>query len=366
MKKPFYLQEEFKQWMFTELKVSGETATSYFEYIEEANSKYLLFAEADNSKSDLFEMLDSHVPYGNWSRMDDAILYIIQFLNIKDITEKMSVSNDSLRNWVEALFHYRDFLDFYMETKINPMKESNFDDDDDDDDYAVFSGYKFDFIEKEESTKTENLNLCSVYSLTDLCKILKLRISYQDMYNHPVYYPLNLIKQILWLKGEKPFFENFIKNLVDNIDIHVANKKVKFKIISKIEINNGQVIVRHKGTNEKIFTKLSDNKTFKPFVANSFNGIAIDYEIPLLEILDLYKKEFSVISSISAELQECNKDVECPNELKIISREILQSEFANCLNIDNLKSELQFLSSKLKLQLMDREERRMKVILDIL
>jgi len=365
MKKPFYLQDEFKQWMFTELKVSVETANSYLKYIEAANSKYLLSTEANKSRSDLFEMLDSHVPYGNWSIMEEAILDIIHFLNQKDITEKMSVSNDSLRNWVEALFHYRDFLDFYMETKINPMKESNFDDDYDDD-YAVFGGYKFDFTETEESAKTENLNLCSVYSLIDLCKILKLRISYQDMYNHPVYYPLNFIKQFLYLKGEKQFFENWLKNLVDNITIHIKNKKVKFKFISKLEINYGQVFIEHQGVYEQVFTKLSDNKELQPFFANSFKDIAIDYEIPLLEILYNYKKQFSVINEISAELQDCNKDVECPNKLKIISREILQSEFVNSLNIEKLKSELQFFSSKLRLQLMESKERRMKVISDVL
>ena len=364
MKKLFYLQEEFKEWLHSEFNISLNEANSYIKNIEVANLKYLLFAETDNPNKDMFEMLDSHLQHSNWSVMDNAILNIIHFSNQKDIPDKLKTPNELVRNWVEALFHYRCFLDFYLEIKIEPEQESDWLDKETDE--TEFNDYKFDNTETAQYALVENLNVCSVYSLNDLYEILKLRISHQDMYNHPVYYPLNFIKHVLFAKGEKQFFENFIIYLVDNVDIHIANKKLKFKNISNIKINNSQVFVGYKGKYEQIFTKLSDNKNLKPFIANSFKDIAIDYEVPILEILYKFSTEFAEINKISSELQRTLNDAGCENELKIVSKRLLESEFINSLDVEKLKSELQFFSSKLKLQLMESKERQMKVILDIL
>jgi hypothetical protein len=352
MKNTFLLRKEFKEWLISIAKLPLPTVNSYLSYVAGVDKKFEINHERFDSLTNLFEILKVLVDDEDDFGMDNTIISIINELHKKDIDKILETPINTIRNWRSGLFQYREFLYYFIETNIKPTVDEN----------EIFEDYSFEDTEDDEVT---TINLIDDendynYSKTDLYKIFNLRIITQDRFYNHIYYPISFIKRFLYLNGEKQFLDNWVQNLLDNIDVHLENEKIKLKEVVELSITNKRVFVKHNKSTKIVLTRLSDNQTLAYFEVDLLKKIAIDHEKPLFNIMTENINMLDTINKITIELKKHIKGTPNPSKLKKANNALLQSECIDLFNIENLKKELEFLSSKTNLQLMDSRQNLIK------
>lgn len=368
MKNTFLLREEFKEWLIIFGKFPLPTVNSYLSYVGGVDKTFIIRKDGIEEETNLFEILKTQVKNGDDFEMDNTIISVINELYQKNIEIKLNTPLNTIRNWRSGLFQYREFLYYFIETKIEPIEEEKIFDEEgiEEIENENFEDYSFEDLESNGIVVLDLINDESDYSYskTDLYKIFSFRIITQDRFYNHIFYPISFIKRFLYSKGEKQFIDNWVEKLLDNIDLHLEDGKIKLKEITDLNLTSEKVFVKHNNASKMVFTKLSDNKTFAPFEVKLLKKIAIDHEKPLLNVMSENIDELITFNEITIELKKYLSGTVNPNKLKKANNEVLQSDYVNHLNIANLKKELDFLSSKTSLQLMDSRENLIKKTID--
>lgn len=358
MKNTFLLRQEFKNWLITVGEFPLPSASSYLSYVAGADNRFIINSDLIVGETNLFELLKVHIENGDALGMDNSIISIINELYEKDIDVKLNTPISTIGKWRSALYQYREFLYDYIESEIDTLQE-------DDNEIVEKSSTEnfedFNFTEtSDENFETIIVGLEKVsdysYSKTDLYKNFRFRIITQDRFYNHVFYPISFIKRFLYSKGEKQFMDKWVENLLDNINLHLENENIKLKNITELNIVNQKVYIKHNNISKLVYTKLSDNITIVPFEVSLLRKIAIDHENPLYHVMMENIKSLKTFDEITVELKKYLSGTVNPKKLKTAYNEVLNSDYVNHINIENLKNELDFLSSKSILQLMDSRE----------
>lgn len=360
---------------FRSRKFSATTVNSYLSYVAGVDKTFTISREGIEGETNLFEILEIEVYNGDDIGMDNTIISIINELQQKDVEKTLKTPINTIRNWRSGLFQYREFLYSFIEEKVEAKEEEKVFDEDGEEEIENenFEDIDFDLFNNQEDDGALVLNVDGTiseeendynYSKSDLYNIFKFRIITQDRFYNHIFYPISFIKRLLYLKGEKQFLDNWVEKLLDNIDLHLEEGKIKLHEISELDIVNKRVFVKHNNQSKMVYTKLSDNISLVPFEVKVLKKIAIDHEKPLLNIMSENTENIKTFKEITSELKKYLQGTVNPNKLKKANNLVLMSDYINCLNIGNLKAELELISSKTSLQLMDGRENLIKKTLD--
>lgn len=369
MKNTFLLREEFKNWLLKVVGLPLPTVNSYLSYVAGADKTFGISHEGSEEETNLFEVLSKLVKNGDYFGMDSAIIAVINELQQEKIEEKLRTPLNTIRNWKSGLFQYREFLYSHIETQNDSTENTETIENEIDKNELSTPNYEsFNLIEDDSDVfialgvKGDHLNY--TFTSEDLYKIFTFRIITQDRFYKDIFYPISFIKRFLYKKGEKLYLDNWVRRLLDNVQINLEDEQIMLREIASLEIINQKVYVTHKGISKIALTKLSNNETLLPFEVKALRSIAIDHDKPLYNIMLENSNHLPTFIEITSELKKYLRGTINPSKLKKANNKVLNSEYINFLNIENLKKELDFLLSKTSLQLMDSKQNLIKKTFD--
>jgi hypothetical protein len=357
MKNTFLLRHEFIEWLVTIAKFPLASAKSYCSYVAGADKSFTLFIEDTKEETNLFEYLDVLVHNGDFIDMDNTIVTIINDLSKDKIEVQLNTPLSSIKKWRSGLLQYREFLYYYIETKVD---SNEIIDTDDEAEIDPFEGFNLDDREdcgtitlSFDGEIIDDVNASFNYSKNDLYKIFTFRLITQDRFYNRIFYPISFIKRVFYLKGEKQFLDNWVERLLDGVNIHLENEVIQLNNVSELDIKDSKIYVKSKGISAMAFTKLSDNKTLVPFNIKMLKKVALDHEKPLLNIMSENWDKLLTFQEISNELKKHLNGTVNRKKMNRANNQVLESDFFDVLNIENLKQEMELIASKTSLQLMD-------------
>lgn len=364
MKNTFLLREEFKEWLIKIGQFPLPTVNSYLSYVAGADKKLDISQEGIEGETNLFEILKTKVQNSDDFGMDNAIISVINVLQQENIQESLNTPLNTIRNWQSGLFQYREFLYDYINEQLELTDDAKTIQEDDAEQITITDYEAFDFFENDDNLLVigdlDELDSNYTYSKTQLYKIFTFRIITQDRFYKEIFYPISFIKRFLYSKGERLFLDNWVEKLLDNIDVNLVDGKIKLQEIHSLDIVDKKVYVKHNSVQKLALTKLGDNENLVPFDINLLRKIAIDHEKPLLKIMLENKKDLPTFNEITSELKKYLRGTINPKKLKKANSKVLNSEYVNHLDVENLKRELEFLLAKTSLQLMDSKQNLLK------
>jgi len=360
MKNNFLLRNEFMEWLVNIAKYPLPSAKSYCSYVAAVYKTLIFTNEETPEESNLSSVLEPAVKTGEFSVVDSIILNVINQLSAEHIEQELNVPLSSIQKWKSALFQYIEFLSQYIDTEISvddqteDSIELKFTEESPDESEVMLSN-----ILKKTGTITK---VDFIHTKNDLYSNFRFRLITQDRFYDEIFYPISFIKRFLYLKGEKAFLDAWVESLLDNVTIHFEDSSMKLKVVKKIEISEGRIIIHANGSSKIAFTKKSDNLTLIPFSVTGLNKVALDHEKPLLKIMQDNLDNLKTFQEITKELKKNIHRKVNPKRLKKASNLVLMSDFIHLIDIANLKSEMTLLSSLTQLQLMDGSENKRKGI----
>lgn len=363
MKKEILLQVEFMDWFVNIKKYPLPTAKSYCDYIAAADRLLEIYTEEGNEKSNLLSVLGIAVSHGNSERMIDIIDAATDELSEENIEIKLNKSLKYIQNWKSALYQYKEFLQIYIDdNSIDNLEQAERED--------IEFDVKISSTKKEKAFQDKYIKLirnvfaddvCYVYTKQDLYKKFHFRIITQDRYYDQIFYPINFISRFLYNNNERIFLDTWVKEMLNNVIIHVEDGNIKLKQVTKLTIGNGGVQVElSDGEKKKILTKTSDNVKLKLFSQIKINKIALDHDTSMYNIMLDNIHNLPTFQKITAELKKFHSGNMKAKEYKKEVGEALKNEFVESINVENLKAEMELISSLTKLQLMDSSENTKK------
>ncbi|MCX6266267.1 MAG: hypothetical protein NTW16_02770 [Bacteroidetes bacterium] len=166
------------------------------------------------------------------------------------------------------------------------------------------------------------------------------------------------------LRNEWPtLVQNHWQTLVQNshtVTIHTIDGTVKLKTVHKLEITNKAVSIHTEGTSKIAYTKKSDNDTLEPFSVFGLNNVVLDHEKPLVRIMQENSDNLPTFREITVQLKKHIGRKITRKKVKKAANILLKSDYIDMINIENLKSEMAFISGLTHLQLMDESENKRK------
>jgi len=362
MKKEIPLQKEFVKWLVDTGVCKSNSALSYCDYINSANRSLDIYENENNEKLSLLTLLSSEIKEGNSDQMEEIIDDATEELSRNKIEKKLKRSLKYIQNWKSALNKYKEFLHDYLENEVTIDEEYD----------------KIEEIQRviepnslisthhrkirKSRTKGEVNNAKGSYTHTskDLYDRFHFRIITQDRHYDEIYYPISFIKRFFYYRGEKKFMDIWVKDLLNEVNIHLEGDQIRLNQISKLEISDGKVQVEHNGVLKMVFTKKSDNFTLIPFSVGKLRFISLDHEDSLHAIMKNNIDNLGTFQEITTELKKHIGQRTTAKKYKKANNLVLDSIFINKLNIENLKAEMLIISKSTKLQLMDSSENTRK------
>ena len=149
--------------------------------------------------------------------------------------------------------------------------------------------------------------------------------------------------------------------MLNNVIVHVEDGNITLKQVTKLKIGNSGVEVELRdGEKKKILTKTSDNVKLEPFTAKKIKHITLDHDTSMYNIMLDNIHKLPTLKKITAELKKFHSGKMKAKEYKKEVGEALKNEFVEYINVENLKGEMELISSLTNLQLMDGSENSKK------
>jgi len=356
VKLPF--RKEFLNFLIEEQGYTVGSAGSYATYVVSANSTvFSKFFKSDFllKLSDLIDKkqnkdINKHLELG-----------LTQIIKCEDLILKSKYKN--------GFIEYQNFINTEL---VCDVSETDDDTIIEDERYIANSPEK-DFVRVETTheeyyefkLETKNSRELSPVVILDQESILKnfyFRLTTQDRLYGEIFYPISLIKKIFYLdKENRKYFDELINNQINKIKI-ISNGHIFYlKAISNLLIIPGSSvnIVGDDSSQYNVFTEDGYDGSFKLMKVDLFKEIAIDHVTPMKELLIKHSNKLPKLKSITELLKE--------QGISGTGKELLKSvrQAGNCLietgvlgikDIEELKSELEFLNSFSQFQLMDWKE----------
>lgn len=375
MKNNFLLHDEFIQWLVDFANLPLPSAKSYCIYVSAADKYTKIKCVSSLIDSNLIKILDDLVQNSNNVEVANVIDSVIAFLSLNNITELLDSSSKYISNWKSGLFQYKDFLNDYIDANIDSIT--------DDVSSVPFSylvspscnnkKHNSDVVSsKIEKAKKNTVTMSfgfdtanKIYSTDDIYSNFTFRIITQDRYYDEIFYPISFIKRYFYYTGGKAYFDNWVKELLDNVNVHHTDGSIKLQHISNLEIINNKVSASFNNISLSLFTKESDNISLSPLIVSDLSKIALDHEKPLYNIMNENIEQFITFKEITNELKKHIHGKTNIKKLKKAYNITLFSNYINEINLEGLKADLKLVSSLTKLQLMESSRNSSKGTLDL-
>jgi hypothetical protein len=327
------LKKEFNEWLcenFTE-----GSSKSYISYV---NSSLKLINEK-LSENDIFEMINDFV--------SDKDNQCVEFILQNCISYVTKYCDDNVKSkYKNGLLQYMLFLgDTLVETDFNNSVENE-----------TISENKV-----LDSIKLKNEDL--LFDSETLKNNFTFRLLTQDRIYGEVYFPISFIKKLFYQeKQNQKYFDSWVNNQIDNIKLY----NEKSKIVSFKEIKNLRI-----STAKEVFFD-SDNKTHVLYTENGYTfemeqlktyalrNVVIDHVKPMKDILSQNKEKLKALSKITEQLNGTKllkgSGKELLKNVKKAGNFLIEKKMISSEDIDELKKDLEFLSTQIDLKLMCSKE----------
>ncbi|MCX6265736.1 MAG: hypothetical protein NTW16_00030 [Bacteroidetes bacterium] len=210
MKNTFLLREEFLEWLESIGKFPVLSARSYCSYVAAVDKTIVLINEETSQESNLFKN-------GNESAVASIIRNLLDHMSSDKIEVQLNKPISSIRKWKSALNQYQDFLYEYMETNIETgtsEETESIKDSWDVNDQDEVVQHILTFVKNV----SEDSSVKFVHEKGDIYANFRFRLTTQDRFYDPIFYPIGFIKRLFYLKGDKEFMDSWLNALLDTVD----------------------------------------------------------------------------------------------------------------------------------------------------
>lgn len=184
----------------------------------------------------------------------------------------------------------------------------------------------------------------------ELYKNFTFRLITQDRFYQEIFFPISLVKQILYLTGNKKTFDLLLHKMLDNIIIHTDKEILKLEDIDSLRIQHRSVNIKAKDTVYKVFTPNQSNSKI-PFKASDLSNISLDHITSQHSIMHQFANELPTFRSLTNLLKPSVTDRRSLNQFK---KNYGLDNIVKSVNTNSLIDELNLIMSQTQLQLMDR------------
>lgn len=322
-----YKSQEFIDYLINERMIIADSAQSYEVYVR-GIIKYF----------NLDDTFNQDAARGEWS-----------LLHLNNLYERLcskSVDSKSASNWKTGLSAYIKFIDHLNMDQTDDVT----------------------FTDNEEPIQIE-IESEYYFSKDDLEKNFNLRITTQERLSGDLIFPIRLIKKLFYKssKEDREYFDNWLFNVVENIELKTSNKTLKFKDIDGISIvnskdNKGAVnYVNYKGSNLPLCSMTAEG-TIVNMECNTLKGIVIDHTKPMKLVLLENASRLNGLKELTDKIKPHISSLTGKEQAKAAAargRVILPALLSDHTIIEKLKNDLTLIGS-MPIQLMDSKENSKK------
>lgn len=188
----------------------------------------------------------------------------------------------------------------------------------------------------------------------------KFRMITQDRFYGEIFFPISYIKTLLYRNGQKKYFDKWIDDQLDFIDILCEKDKNKLKDISELKFivskENSEVSITVNKQIKIVYTPNALGTQQFPLSSISLKRISIDHINPMKKILLENVKSLPQLGIITSQLKKIANHHATAKGYKAAGTTLLNRSQQNNIDIDLLMIELDLIKSYTKLQLMDKLE----------
>lgn len=336
----------FIGWLVEEETFTPGSANSYASYVS-AIDKALI-------GTNFIETLDKELQAGKSYRIASVFDSIQEQLQQENIEKSLGIDTNTIRKWRSGILKYREFIDYLS------CKNDNIDDSEDENDIEIIDAFS-------NRTKENNSSaIILVYTSNELKENFSFRLITQDRHYDDIYFPISFIKRFFYKKGNKQYFDKWIEDHINHIQIHTKSKSHLFKEISALRIcidgNESTVEVKIKDQYHSTYSKTADDLSLIPMNSKHLKSIVIDHVIPMKDIMLKNKSELNTLSIITSELKKHIHGRATSKKLKAAGSKLFSTnaDIIKEIQIGSLIEELDLIKSLTNLQLMDKTENSKK------
>ncbi|MBP0613677.1 hypothetical protein J8J42_11570 [Chryseobacterium sp. cx-311] len=302
--------QAFIDWLINNDYVSRDSAISYDSYVRNACRLVNIALEQINT---LEEVED-----------------IVNYLSQPNVGLLKNKSQKTLTNYKSGLRMYAEFLND-IDSSIVATPEN--------------------FQETTDATALLHIGN-TVYDKKELYKTFNLRLTTQDRFYEEIYFPISVIKQLLYKNGEREFYDAFLKNLLDATQIHCSERIFTLKEVSELAIENGKVEVVINRVKQVVFTP-NPAGNLEPFNVANLKSVSLDHLYSQYTIMHDLKTSLPMFNQLTSLLKQANP---ITNRTALSAYKKLHGieTLRSAVDLKELKRELLLIADKTQLQLMDR------------
>ena len=322
-----YKSQEFIDYLIKERTIGADSAQSYENYVR-GMIKYF----------NLGDTFNQDVARGEWS---------LSYLN--NLHEKLcrkSVDSKSINHWKTGLSAYAKFIDHLNMDQLDDVT----------------------FTDNEEPIQIE-IESEYYFSKSDLEGNFNFRITTQERLSGDLIFPIRLIKQLFYKssKEDREYFDNWLFNVVANIELKTSNKTFKLKDINGISIVNSKEnkdtvnYINYKDSNLPLCSMTAEG-TIVNMKCNTLKGIVIDHIKPMKLVLLENASRLSGLKELTDKIKPHISSLTGKEAIKAAAargRVILPALLSDHTIIEKLKNDLTLIGS-MPIQLMDSKENSKK------
>lgn len=208
---------------------------------------------------------------------------------------------------------------------------------------------------------TNNINITPSHKSTnDLRNNFYFRLVTQDRFYSELIFPISVLKKLFYQEDKgKVFFDNWVNDMIDNIEFYTSNESIRFTEIDSLFIKESHIYIVTKNQDEQPLYSISkDNKREKILIKEDIRDLSLDHIEPLFKIIAELKDELKILNKIHRELISLNNNnrIRSRTELTSPGNILVQQNFLTKNEIEELKNELLKIGNRVNLRLISRRD----------
>ncbi|GHT23554.1 hypothetical protein AGMMS4957_15260 [Bacteroidia bacterium] len=209
---------------------------------------------------------------------------------------------------------------------------------------------------KQPRPKAQQSDSICHYDKDELRKNFFFRLITQDRYYEFLYFPISVLKKLFYRdENDRKFFDKWIDAQIDKIVLHTGESTtIPFKNLNTLDISrDGTVVINDKF---KLHTVVANTDSKEEICTYTLQNIVIDHVEPFYNVLFELKEKLPTLQKVHNALENLNDGrISSSEDLKKAGNDLVSDvELFNAQELAALKKELDLISGKIQLQLMER------------
>lgn len=355
---PLFFRDEFKQWLITSNVVSSSSgsADSYASYVAGVNHQFSI------QGTSMCDLIEKYYKADDSKRIHETISAFQTKLYLSNICQITGKAKGTIDNWRTGLLKYKEF--FSEITSFVEPEETDTTFTEVDTEVKIVFGESQNVTTELVQPFKEIRTYTYVYDKKALKKNFTFRIITQDRFYGETFFPISFIKSYLYKNGYKIYFDNWVNNQLDDIEILYEGGILNFKDISELRINTSKeksevTILAKTGVKTVLSSNSLGTKQF-PLTSPNIEWISLDHVSPMKTMLSENAMVLPQLKSITEQFKKIAGPKATQKKYKATGTVLLRQTPMFEIDIDLLKKELGIIKSFTKLQLMDKIENNKK------